>query len=835
MKRIWILICLAACCAVSAVFLPINDTDEGKVLLVQDAFDPMGEVLEPYAENSMEHLNPYQLGFRLPGHDGMAFVFGTQARHYQERSTSSGYIPLYSATVVIAVNRNGNSAGTISGWRSLLESEAVVLIPQQATEGGRLTAIAIARALGAAEGDFTPALEALSDLNVQNRLNRQNEYWFPGYIYMYRPDRLPEHDAVVMWDYQTAMLTGVSADWDIIIPEEGAFTVDCGFVYGRSLNTRENLRRVKEFLLSEQGRQTLSDAGFSPLTGEAELSAWDFSRLTYNPDFRRTVLSVKLHGPASILERLLLQSVTVLLFCIAAQRILRRIPQGLNRATSFYAMLFAAIWVLIGIVKILSIPHELTRYLWFTTYIPRHILPVCWYCMCHMNRYGRLPSQKSLKWLGSIAVFLTLFVFTNDLHRQVFGYILADPTTWTNQYSYEWGYYLSLLWSFSLIIAGLRLFIHNNMTWRQKRQMLYGGVFFAILLVYQFSYIAGVTPIIDLDIPTTVAIFILVFNLAAQRERFMGASLLELPIFRSSPYAIAVYDGAGQIVYHNTVMESLKQDALKSRPSAQGYGKAVEFLSGEKVFKSREYTLDTGRVLVLEDITALKRLEQSLKETHKKLEAVQGLLVQQAQETRDSTGRLAYEKHSRQMDQLFREKLEDAHRQLNRICEGAGENSDNTLLRRIRFLLCICQQRLRFIIRSLETHPLLPAELIENYVSGVIRDGRRFGLDGVITAASNGFCPAGIIAALLESIDDICRYALDLPGSSLILRLEGDEAGITLNALLSWEGDMPSGRGAMLTESLSSTITGLGGQVCQETEEDSLLTRLYIPYVEVRE
>jgi len=138
---------LAVCCALLAAFFCFYPSDP-RVLLVQDAFDPLAEVLEPYAGERLERLNPYQLGQKIPDLNGMAFLFGPQARTFQDTVSNYEYVPLYSAAVVIAVNRNGNSVNAIRGWRTLLESEAVVLIPHNGTEGGRLVAIAIAQALG---------------------------------------------------------------------------------------------------------------------------------------------------------------------------------------------------------------------------------------------------------------------------------------------------------------------------------------------------------------------------------------------------------------------------------------------------------------------------------------------------------------------------------------------------------------------------------------------------------------------------------------------------------------------------------------------------------------
>lgn len=259
-RQLCLMILCAVICAAFITALSFHQGDGGRVLVVQDALDPLADVLEPYTDDGVERLNPYRLGQALPGLNGMAFVFGTQARPYEENLKSSGYVPLYSATVVIAVNRNGNAAGAIDGWHSLIDSEASVLMPQNATEGGRLAVIALAQGLGAAEGDFTPALNALANMNEQGRLNPQSEYGHEGYNYMFHPERLSEYDAVVLWDYQAKTLLRLSGAWDIIVPSEGALTVNCGFVYGGSARTMAEFGLHKPVALCRGCGQRRHDA-----------------------------------------------------------------------------------------------------------------------------------------------------------------------------------------------------------------------------------------------------------------------------------------------------------------------------------------------------------------------------------------------------------------------------------------------------------------------------------------------------------------------------------------------------------------------------------------------
>jgi len=386
-----------------------------------------------------------------------------------------------------------------------------------------------------------------------------------------------------------------------------------------------------------------------------DLSAWNSARLSYNPEFRRSVQGVKLYGPASFQERLFLQSATLLLFALAAQRILRRIPRGRYRAVDFLAFLFVFLWIFLGILKTLTFNPTMVRHLWFATYLPRHILPVCWFCMCCLHRYDRLPSRKILVSLSLAALFLTACVLTNDLHQQVFVYAQADPATWTSQYDNGFGYYASLFFGFSLIGAGLGLLVREDMTRRQKRQLFYAGALLLLLAGYQVLYMTGVPYILDLDIPTTVAIFFLLFSFAAQRERFLGAAVLSLPVFQNSSYAISVYNAEGQTLYRNTVMESLgpiEREVSAIQKMVGALDGSADVWAGERAFKYTEHPLPAGRVLLLEDITTVKMLERSLQQTHLKLKALGRLLERQAEDAPTLTRQLEQERSARLMETI---------------------------------------------------------------------------------------------------------------------------------------------------------------------------------------
>ena len=236
MKRAWVLTALAACLAIVTVLTGYFPARNSRVLLVQDAFDPMTGLLEPYLERPLETMSPYVLAHQLSGLKGMAFIFSTQAQQLTEHNSQAGFEPLVSADVVIAVNQQGTAAGQINGWHSLLSSSATVLIPDQGTEYGRIAAIALASGLGAQPGDYTLALSAYRYLADQGRLNPKDEYANPTFRNMYQPHRPAAFDAVLMMDYQARYLAHETGHWDIIVPIEGTITVQMGYYFAGSSN-----------------------------------------------------------------------------------------------------------------------------------------------------------------------------------------------------------------------------------------------------------------------------------------------------------------------------------------------------------------------------------------------------------------------------------------------------------------------------------------------------------------------------------------------------------------------------------------------------------------------
>lgn len=780
MIRTKIIACLVVGCALIVLIYAFYLPEKNEILITKDPFDPLITVLTANTDIPIKERNPYQLGHLISGVDGAAFLFGSQSRVYSNNNTLIRYHPLFSASVVIAVNTRSSFADTIVGWNSLLESGASVLIPDQGTEMGRLAAIALSKGLGAETGNLRPALDAYRMLAAQNRLNPKNEYSSTEYRHVYQPHRPDLFDAVIMFDYQARYLARSSDNWLIVEPVEGSFLIDCGYIISQRAENQDEFRLLQAYLESDEGKQALLDAGFGPLVESTSLSGWDKARLLFNPMFRRIVRLDKLHAPASVRERLLLQSVTLLLFYSAAFLVIRRVPRGINRNTSITALAFVLLWMVLGILKTVSVNHNIMRQFWFLTYLPRHTLPLIWYCMCHLHIYKKLPNRKLLISTGIISILLTMMILTNDYHQQAFRYHSPDYRTWEHFYSNGWVFFISVAWSFAFTIIGLVILFKEKMTRRQKRQYLYALAFLVFLIVYQFSYMIGLQVVIDLDVPTSIGMIVMVFMLVNQRERFMGALLLSLPILQKTTHGIAVLNDKGEIIFHNETL----QRVINLNDDIAGIVKKDLYKSDGRVYVPHSYYLEGGQAIIFEDITDLKALEEELILSHKKIEAIHNLLIDQAEDKPRQIAHVHQEQFICRLDQLLQKKIK-------KICLSLSDlpkqRTDEVWLRQIRLIITQSQQRLRLVLAGYKTDSSLPSEQIITYIQQVFSNGKRIGLDGVVTAENRLDISCDTLPGILDIFDEICLLTLKMPAASLICHLSSREEGHMLSIFIEQE------------------------------------------------
>lgn len=107
-----------------------------------------------------------------------------------------------------------------------------------------------------------------------------------------------------------------------------------------------------------------------------------------------------------------------------------------------------ALWMIEVILKYKSFTPFYATVLWYLYYVPMTLIPLV-YQLCGLRLAGLEQHRMGRRYrtvLWVMAVLLIGFVLTNDVHQQVFHFDRSSGT-WSNDYTYGWGYGTVLVWT----------------------------------------------------------------------------------------------------------------------------------------------------------------------------------------------------------------------------------------------------------------------------------------------------------------------------------------------------------------------------------------------------
>lgn len=115
-----------------------------------------------------------------------------------------------------------------------------------------------------------------------------------------------------------------------------------------------------------------------------------------------------------------------------------------------------ALWMIEVILKYKSFTPFYATVLWYLYYVPMTLIPLL-YQLCGLRLAGLEQHRLGRRYCAAlwiVAILLIGFVLTNDVHQQVFHFDRTSDT-WSNDYTYGWGYFAVLVWTAFNFVAFL--------------------------------------------------------------------------------------------------------------------------------------------------------------------------------------------------------------------------------------------------------------------------------------------------------------------------------------------------------------------------------------------
>lgn len=250
------------------------------------------------------------------------------------------------------------------------------------------------------------------------------------------------------------------------------------------------------------------------------------------------------------------------------------------------------------------------RYIWYAYYIPQCLAPaVLLLTVLRMARKSEKPLSARWNLLFVPAVLLIVFVFTNDVHEQVFSF--AEGLQNANKvYKWEWGYYLILGWIAGLYLTnGILLFVKCRISHCRKKAWIPLALF-AFCLVC--CILREVFNPLFIKMPETVVFSVVIVCESLIRIGFIPSNTDYAKFFD-------VADVSAMIANKNLDVELSSKNAPKiTREQAVAAVKSGEAaLTKDVTLKAKAIT--GGEVFWTEDLSVVNKINDRLAEINSAL------------------------------------------------------------------------------------------------------------------------------------------------------------------------------------------------------------------------
>lgn len=251
-----------------------------------------------------------------------------------------------------------------------------------------------------------------------------------------------------------------------------------------------------------------------------------------------------------------------------------------------------------------------TRYFWYSYYIPQCLAPVVLLLtILGMGRKSGKPSARGRYLLFLPAVALILFIFTNDIHEQVFSF--AEGLKYSNEiYKWEWGYYLILSWMAGLYLSiGVLLYVKCRISQCRKKAWI---PLMLCVLCFALCVLREVFDPIFIRMPEAVVFSVVIVFESLIRIGFIPSNVNHEELFYVADVSASIADKE-----LNVVLSSKNAPEITREQAIAALDGTKTELDENTVLRAK--AIRGGEVFWTEDYSVINKINESLAEINETL------------------------------------------------------------------------------------------------------------------------------------------------------------------------------------------------------------------------
>ena len=446
-----------------------------------------------------------------------------------------------------------------------------------------------------------------------------------------------------------------------------------------------------------------------------------------------------------------------------------------------------ALWMIEVILKYKSFTPFYATILWYLYYVPMTLVPLL-YQLCGLRLAGLEQHRAGRRYRTALwvaAILLIGFVLTNDFHQQVFHFDRSSDT-WSNDYTYGWGYFAVLIWMAFNFVAFFIL-VGRSASFRIQRfsgtaaLVLLGGAFFAISCALRvpwawklnFSLVYCVLCVVTLEICLDCGVIPSYHDIAG--------------IFDTLPLDLKVLTRDLQEVYATPVSKPIPAGVREElRAQELGHSHAFAVVSNPDVMY-RSFPLLGGSALLAQDVSEVNELNRELARRRMELQRQNELLTADYDLKAHLADQEAETLLVQDVDQALARAFEEMYDLLSSLpplTDEASSHERYRMLQRAKMLVAYCKRKGSLTLAQ-HGESGFDRDRIQLIANELASDLRTIDIDCASIIAIRRPMHASAVSALYDCVYDFAFFAYTTDHPALMYHLsDHDSCSVELRATL---------------------------------------------------
>ena len=446
-----------------------------------------------------------------------------------------------------------------------------------------------------------------------------------------------------------------------------------------------------------------------------------------------------------------------------------------------------ALWMIEVILKYKSFTPFYATILWYLYYVPMTLVPLL-YQLCGLRLAGLEQHRAGRRYRTAVwvaAILLIGFVLTNDFHQQVFHFDRSSDT-WSNDYTYGWGYFAVLIWTAFNFVAFFIL-VGRSASFRIQRfsgtaaLVLLGGAFFAISYALRvpwawklnFSLVYCVLCVVTLEICLDCGVIPSYHDIAG--------------IFDTLPLDLKVLTRDLQEVYATPVSKPIPAGVREElRAQELGHSHAFAVVSNPDVMY-RSFPLLGGSALLAQDVSEVNELNRELARRRMELQRQNELLTADYDLKAHLADQEAETLLVQDVDQALARAFEEMYDLLSSLpplTDEASSHERYRMLQRAKMLVAYCKRKGSLTLAQ-HGESGFDRDRIQLIANELASDLRTIDVDCASIIAIRRPMHASAVSALYDCVYDFAFFAYTTDHPALMYHLsDHDSCSVELRATL---------------------------------------------------